>query len=166
MLPAMTAPEDPYAPLSAQGPPAYGVYPGHAVPAHRPPMYGHRELATWMRRVSAWVLDAFIFGFASSLIIDGLGASPRSSRAVELVAGLVIGFLNGAYGQTPGKRIVGIKVLRHEDGKVLGGFMGMVRQIMHLLDVASLLVGYLWPLWDTERQTFADKVMATVVVRV
>ena len=26
-------------------------------------------------------------------------------------------------------------------------------------------VGYLWPLWDDERQTFADKILRTGVVR-
>jgi uncharacterized RDD family membrane protein YckC len=25
-------------------------------------------------------------------------------------------------------------------------------------------VGYLWPLWDDKRQTFADKILGTVVV--
>jgi hypothetical protein len=25
-------------------------------------------------------------------------------------------------------------------------------------------VGYLWPLWDDKRQTFADQVMKTVVI--
>ncbi|MDQ1539752.1 MAG: hypothetical protein QOH29_478, partial [Actinomycetota bacterium] len=27
-------------------------------------------------------------------------------------------------------------------------------------------LGYLWPLWDSKRQTFADKILKTVVVNV
>ena len=36
----------------------------------------------------------------------------------------------------------------------VGGFLGL----------GLLCVGYLWPLWDAERQTFADKLMHTVAV--
>ncbi len=35
---------------------------------------------------------------------------------------------------------------------------------MHVVD-GLFYVGYLWPLWDAERQTFADKIIQTVVVR-
>jgi hypothetical protein len=43
--------------------------------------------------------------------------------------------------------------------------MAFVRDFAHLLDVLSLGLGYLWPLWDARRQTFADKVVRSVVVR-
>ena len=33
----------------------------------------------------------------------------------------------------------------------------------HILD-ALTYVGFLWPLWDAKRQTFADMLMRTVVV--
>jgi len=35
---------------------------------------------------------------------------------------------------------------------------------VHIVDGLSLFIGYLWPLWDKKRQTFADKIMSTVVV--
>jgi hypothetical protein len=35
---------------------------------------------------------------------------------------------------------------------------------MHWVDQMACYVGYLWPLWDNKRQTFADKIMGTVCV--
>ena len=40
-----------------------------------------------------------------------------------------------------------------------------VRKLAHILDALPCYVGYLWPLFDAKKQTFADKVMNTVVVR-
>jgi len=40
--------------------------------------------------------------------------------------------------------------------------------LLYLLSLDGLpcYLGYLWPLWDSKRQTFADKIVGTVVVRV
>lgn len=39
-----------------------------------------------------------------------------------------------------------------------------LRDLLHTVD-GFFYVGYLWPLWDAERQTFADKIVQTVAVR-
>ncbi|MCC3779767.1 RDD family protein, partial [Streptomyces sp. UNOB3_S3] len=71
----------------------------------------------------------------------------------------------GKTGQTPGKKAVGISVLRERDGMPTGFGMAFVRNLCHILD-GFLYLGYLWPLWDEKKQTFADKIVGTVVVRV
>ena len=38
-----------------------------------------------------------------------------------------------------------------------------LRDLVHILDGVAY-VGYLWPLWDDKRQTFADKIMRTIVI--
>ena len=38
-----------------------------------------------------------------------------------------------------------------------------IRDLVHILD-GMAYVGYLWPLWDEKKQTFADKIMRTIVV--
>ncbi len=40
-----------------------------------------------------------------------------------------------------------------------------VRDLAHVLDSVACHLGWLWPLWDQKRQTFADKIVGTVVVR-
>ncbi|WP_172827216.1 RDD family protein, partial [Mycobacterium asiaticum] len=42
----------------------------------------------------------------------------------------------------------------------------LVRELGHLLDTAALFLGWLWPLWDSERRTFADMLTGTEVLRV
>lgn len=75
-------------------------------------------------------------------------------------------FRPGATGQSLGKRAMGIRLVGAASGRPIGVARAAVRQVAHLLDALPLGVGYLWPLWDERRQTFADKVCATIVVRV
>jgi uncharacterized RDD family membrane protein YckC len=43
--------------------------------------------------------------------------------------------------------------------------MGVVRTIAHIVDSIICYIGWLFPLWDPKRQTLADKIVKTVVVR-
>lgn len=70
----------------------------------------------------------------------------------------------GNTGQTPGKKAMGIRVVREMNGQPLGFGLALGRKFCHILD-SPCCVGFLWPLWDEKRQTFADKVVATVVVK-
>ena len=40
-----------------------------------------------------------------------------------------------------------------------------MRCLAHFVDSIACYVGWLWPLWDAKKQTFADKIMGTVVVK-
>jgi uncharacterized RDD family membrane protein YckC len=74
-------------------------------------------------------------------------------------------FRMGRTGQSVGKKVMGIKLVEERTGRPMGAGMCFVRELAHFLDGIAY-IGYLWPLWDTKRQTFADMVMSTVVVRV
>jgi uncharacterized RDD family membrane protein YckC len=54
--------------------------------------------------------------------------------------------------------------VKESTGQPVGFGFAFVRQLAHVLDSLPLYLGYLWPLWDDKRQTFADKVCSTVVV--
>src|SRR4051812_45282491 len=71
--------------------------------------------------------------------------------------------LQGWTGATPGKRVVGVAVLRASDGRPAGFLVSVVRWVAHLVD-AILLIGYLRPLWNVKRQTFADSIVGTIVI--
>ncbi|MEV6005410.1 RDD family protein [Streptomyces sp. NPDC051976] len=83
---------------------------------------------------------------------------------LSLAAFIFLCFREGSTGQTPGKKIVGIRLLREQDGSALGFGLAFGRRLLHVLDSFCLL-GYLWPLWDEKKQTFADKLVHTVVIR-
>ncbi|NKY86854.1 RDD family protein [Nocardia veterana] len=96
----------------------------------------------------------------------GLGIAMMLIAVVLWAAiGLYLIYLEGTTGQTPGKKLVGIRVIKEVDGQVLGFGMAFVRKLCHILDNALCGLGYLWPLWDEKKQTFADKIIGTIVVQ-
>ena len=74
-------------------------------------------------------------------------------------------FKQGRTGQSIGKRTMGIRLVDEGTGQPIGAAMAFVRDLAHTLD-GFAYVGYLWPLWDDKRQTFADKILSTVVIEV
>ncbi|WP_410648982.1 RDD family protein [Amycolatopsis sp. cmx-4-54] len=108
-------------------------------------------------------------------IIGSIIATTSSSVIGGIIAG--IGYLAGfawtvynrwikmgTTGQSLGKKIVKIKLVRESDGQPIGPLMAFVRDLCHNLDGWVCGLGYLWPLWDEKKQTFADKILSTVVV--
>jgi hypothetical protein len=68
-------------------------------------------------------------------------------------------------GRTPGKRLVGIRVIRL-DGKPLGWWNAFERFGGYAAAISTGLLGFLQILWDRNRQGIHDKVAGTVVIRV
>jgi uncharacterized RDD family membrane protein YckC len=69
----------------------------------------------------------------------------------------------GRTGQSLGKRATKIRLIGEETQAPIGIANAFIRDLVHILDWLTV-VGYLWPLWDDKKQTFADKIMKTVVV--
>ncbi len=79
-------------------------------------------------------------------------------------------------GQTPGKQIVGIRVIKDDGSPSSWGYTFLREFVIKLLLVGFIsdmtfgiarLVDYLWPLWDRaeKMQTLHDKMLGTIVVR-
>ncbi len=71
-------------------------------------------------------------------------------------------------GQTPGKMIMKVKVVRENDFTVKVGFWkALLRETIGKI-ISSLLIclGYLWMLWDGKKQTWHDKIAGTIVIKV
>ncbi len=140
------------------------------------PGTGMPPLAHWGLRVGAYLLDIlitvvpmYLLGFIDLAISDNPN-EPGVFFLIGVVYAIGMGFFQlykeGSTGQTFGKKIVGISVRREADGSVLGFGMAFVRKLAHILDGIPCYIGWLWPLWDDKKQTFADKVCSTVVIQV
>lgn len=70
-----------------------------------------------------------------------------------------------ATGWTLGRALFAIAV-RDRSGAPVGIARLTLRELAHLLDTAAAFVGWLWPLWDARRRTFADLLARTEVLRV
>jgi uncharacterized RDD family membrane protein YckC len=62
-----------------------------------------------------------------------------------------------------GKRVAKIRLIGEDTHAPIGAKNAFIRDLVHILD-ALTLVGYLWPLWDARKQTFADQLMKTTVI--
>lgn len=120
-------------------------------------------LASWGLRVGAALIDGILSGVVAGA---ATAIDPALGNVVQLVIVLAFGYLIGTSGQTPGKQLLGIKIVRVQDGQVSGIGSGIARQFLHILDVLPLFLGLLWPLWDKKNQTFTDKILKTVALKV
>jgi len=71
--------------------------------------------------------------------------------------------LQGRTGQSWGKQALKLRLLSESTGQPIGAGMAFVRDLAHIVDSLACYLGWLWPLWDAKRQTFADKLVKTVV---
>jgi uncharacterized RDD family membrane protein YckC len=100
--------------------------------------------------------------------------STRSGSAVALsllislagiaAAVLYFGLLEGRTGQTIGKRALGITVVDARTGTPIGVGRAIGRYFGKFLSAAVCLLGYLWMLWDPQKQTWHDKFVSSYVV--
>ncbi|MGW0559727.1 RDD family protein [Streptomyces sp. NPDC003016] len=157
--------------------PPYGAYPPPGMPAMPGmPGAGLPPLAHWGQRVGAYLLDMLIIAGPMYVLgfIDLAGSEdPTTPGVLGLVAMLytfAMAFFQlykeGKTGQSIGKKVLGISLRRERDGLPLGFGMAFVRKLAHFLDSIACYLGWLWPLWDDKKQTFADKVCSTVVIQV
>lgn len=185
--------QPPYPPPSSrqpypQEPPGQNPYggPGYAAPT---PAY---DYAGWGARVGAYLIDALLSLAASALGLvgyvwffatlettsysDGTSTADYDGGPVPILL-MVVGFLiavafwvwnicirQGRTGQSLGKSNLGLRLVKESTGQPMGAGLSFVRQLAHYVD-GLCYIGYLWPLWDAKRQTFADKIMSTVVIR-
>ena len=148
------------------------VYGGPAAGAPGMSQYG--TLATWGQRAVAILIDwAFGVGAYIAFFIVGaiFGAISSALGAIVFLIGYIvvtawwfyIAFLNGE-GASPGKKLTGLKVISIETGQPIGGGMGIVRGLAHIVDSLVCYIGWFMPLWDKDRQTIADKIIKTFVL--
>ena len=139
--------------------------------------------AHWGKRVGAYLIDSLLllpFYVVGMLFIPRYEVYRDTGETVRtggqpilfaLVMLLATAFAlwnmvwkQGKTGQSIGKGVLGTKLVSEQTGQPLGPGMTFVRQLAHILDSLPCYLGFLWPLWDAKRQTFADKVMSSVVV--
>jgi uncharacterized RDD family membrane protein YckC len=170
-------PPPPYGANPYAGAPAYGAPPGHP-PGFAGPVVPY---AHWGLRLAGYLLDSVLLVplYVVAGVTAGLSSDPNTGETngavvVVTVVAYVAAFAfviwnqvirQGRTGQSLGKQWVGIRLVREDDGRPLGGGLTFGRSLLHILDALPCYLGFLWPLWDPKRQTFADKIVKSVVVR-
>jgi len=127
------------------------------------PVGAPANLADWGTRAIGLLIDALPMIALSVLVIF--------SDILQILVGIAsffyfyiyLGSMDGNTGQTPGKVVMGTRVVNAE-GETVGSGNGIARKFCHLIDGAVCLIGWFLPIFDAKRQTIADKIMSTYVV--
>jgi len=131
------------------------------------------SLASVPRRFLALIGDYLIIGIIADLVSMAYRLGTGSSSASM---GFYVGFwfstllflayftlFIGELGQTPGKKLFGLRVVR-TDGLPVSYGQAFVRAIGYFISLFMWL-GFLWALWDRRNQTWHDKLAGTLVIQ-
>ena len=132
-------------------------------------------LSPWSKRALAYLIDAapVVAAYIVAAVLDmiiGLGLFQTLVGLASLAYWVWNFYRQGLTGQTIGKGIIGIKVVKEADASLLGPGVSIGRGFLHMVMIVICcipgIVNFLFPLWDQKRQTLTDKILTTVVIDV
>jgi len=130
--------------------------------------------------LGAFLLLAFVVGFAAGFVVGVGGATDDEVDSVAEVvfgvlgillpvAGLLHFWVGNSLGGTLGKRLLGLRVVlashSPDEEAAVGLMRGLARLLVYVLGSIPLFLGWLWLLWDGQKQTWHDKVANSIVIR-
>jgi uncharacterized RDD family membrane protein YckC len=95
----------------------------------------------------------------------GFGSTDLWSILAAVSSMLLLAYWIGTRGGSPLRVRLGVLVLDQNDGSFIGTKRAIYRGLMGFISLRVLLLGYLWMLWDPNKQTWHDKVAKSVVVK-
>ncbi len=122
--------------------------------------------AGFWARLGAQILDSLIVAVPAVLFFVLFSQGLAYVLTIVVSFGYTIYFEGGPTGQTLGKRALGIRVIDFATGGPLGYGRALLRAVVEIFSGWVLYLGYLWMLWDREKQTWHDHAANSVVVPV
>ena len=149
----------------------------------------HNYGGFWQRSL-AFFIDNVILSFISALLlIIGIAALWLSSSTtlkelswgritnltvsffilyhlvLVLVGMLYFTYFHGTAGQTPGKMILGLKVVQ-ADGKAMNLGIAFLRWVGYIVSSLVFYLGFIWIAFDKRKRGWHDRIAGTIVIRV
>jgi uncharacterized RDD family membrane protein YckC len=124
------------------------------------------EKASFMRRFLAYIIDLGVLGLAGACLDFAVAPTPPPAVWRAITAAIAAIYFIWSYsisGQTLGKRVLQIKVISI-DGSPLNWRKGLLRSAGYMASAFPLGLGFLWSIWDADKQAWHDKVAGTCVV--
>jgi len=105
--------------------------------------------ATPNQRMGAFAIDLLLINFPIAILLNPAVTGAPSGPLVLLAVfgGLLLAFaaFDGSQrGATPGKRLVGTRVVDAETGEPIGLGRGLLRRVVHFLGAVPLYAGWWW----------------------
>ena len=122
------------------------------------------ETAGFGPRFVAMLIDVVILFVAQMIIRILLGAVLGSLAGLVIGLGYMLYFWTSS-GATPGKMAMGLKVVSAETGALLDPGTALLRYVGYIVSGIPLWLGFLWVLWDPEKEAWHDKIAKTRVIK-
>jgi uncharacterized RDD family membrane protein YckC len=122
--------------------------------------------AGFWRRFAGAFIDGIFVGVASGILRQILGTGPGTGLGLVVSAVYFTAFVGAERGQTLGQMVLGIRVVGLDSDGSIGYGRAFLRWLVSIVSAIVLLLGYLWMLWDKEKQCWHDKAANDVVVPV
>ena len=120
--------------------------------------------AGFWRRFAGAFIDGIVVGIANGILNSIVGNGAGIGLGLLVSAAYFTGFIGAERGQTLGQMALGIRVVGLDNGGSIGYGRAFVSWLVSIVSAAVILIGYLWMLWDKEKQTWHDKFAGSVVV--
>jgi len=167
--PPAPAPQAPYPPAQYQG----------QVAAPPPEL----RFGGFMKRFIAYMIDGFIAGIivvVVSLVLGpitaALGGNDNGFLAgigilvmLLVVFGVMIFYFPFFWqrsGQTPGMKVLGVRVVNNDDGGPIGWGTALLRLVGFGISAMIFYIGFIWIIFDARKQGWHDHIAGTCVIEV
>jgi uncharacterized RDD family membrane protein YckC len=136
------------------------------------------DLAGVGQRLASYLVDVVVLSiiYIALIFLFGVGIEDEAIAGefsttfyavYALMAAIGIGYFTYFFGkgQTPGMKLVEIKVIRTDGVEPIGYKKGFFRWVGMEISGMVLFLGYIWILIDKKRQGWHDKIAGTYVVK-
>jgi uncharacterized RDD family membrane protein YckC len=142
----------------------------------------YHEYGGFWRRATAITVDKFILFFLSLILLGAaytiLGFSFFTVTPTIFMMPFIVSYyltnvtlnmlyftyFHGTTGQTPGKKMFGLKVVQ-TTGETLTPGLAFLRWVGYLVSGIFFYLGFIWVAFDERKQGWHDKIAGTVVIR-
>lgn len=107
---------------------------------------------SWQQAIDAYLNSELAILMGVNLIIQ------------LVIIGILLISCQYGFGTTPGRYIVGLKLVDAKTESEPTLFQLIRRYLGYFISLTPLMLGYIWCNWDTKRQTWHDKIAGTVVL--
>lgn len=115
------------------------------------------------RRFGATFIDGIMLAILTGVLVALLKGGGYALGFIVAISYYTY-FEGGPRGQTLGKRALGIRVIDFDGGGSIGYPRAAIRYVTSIVSAIVIYIGYLWMLWDREKQCWHDKTSNAVVV--
>lgn len=124
------------------------------------------QLADIGERFIALIIDSIILGIVGGMLGAGGGHFFVGGGILSFIlgAGYQWYFLTRQNGQTPGKMVMNLRVIK-TDGTRISDAEAVLRYVGYLINSPFLMLGWIWALLDANNQGWHDKIASTYVVK-